>query len=112
MNLRERLRAGEISEAQGDERGCLVLVEQERGRAARVGGDGRKLLRAVEVCDEELRLGEDFVDRAVGERDDVESSRRRGLDVCRDAEVATDDEALALGHVELVEVVGDFVCEA
>src|SRR5205814_6266831 len=50
VDFRERLRGGEVSEAKGDERGRLVLVEQERGRAARVRVDGRRLLRAGGVC--------------------------------------------------------------
>src|SRR5436309_3377407 len=81
VDVRDRLRRGEAAEAQGDEGRHLVAVEQERGRAHGGRIVGRRLLRAAEVGDDELRAGEDLVDRAVRERDDVDGAVGRGLDV-------------------------------
>src|SRR5688572_14030028 len=51
-------------------------------------------------------------DRALGQRDDVEPPVGTGLDIRADTEVAPEEQALALGDLPLVEVVGDAVLEA
>jgi hypothetical protein len=53
----------------------------------------------------------DLIDRAVRERHDVEVAVRAGLDVRADAEVATEEQGLALGDLPLVDVVGDAVLQ-
>src|SRR6266496_604320 len=49
----------------------------------------------------------DLVDRALVQRDEEQVAVRRGLDVGDDPEVRADEQAFALGEVELVVVVGD-----
>jgi hypothetical protein len=53
----------------------------------------------------------DLVDRAVAQRDDVQVAVRAGLEVRPDAEVAAEEQRLALNQVPLVDVVGDLVVE-
>src|SRR5918994_6329013 len=53
----------------------------------------------------------DLVHRAVRQRHDVEVAVRPGLHVGSDAEVASEQQALALGDLPLVQVVGDAVLE-
>src|SRR5690349_13397589 len=73
---------------------------------------------AVVLRDKERRLIDrvwfrlDLVNATVRERNDKDVSIRTGDDVRCDAEVFADHETLALGLIELVEIVGDAIRQA
>ena len=52
-----------------------------------------------------------MVDRAIGVRDNEEITVRPGLDVSGDAKVTPNQQALAFGDIEFVQVVGDQIVE-
>ena len=78
-----------------------------------VGRVGRFRLESDEPPDETKPLvaAIDLIDRAVGERDDVEVAVRAGVDVGADAEVAAEEQALALRDLPLADVVRDAILE-
>src|ERR1041384_1627918 len=113
MNMSVRLPTRKTAEDQGDTRGLFVRTEKQGRPACGRGVVRRRLLRTIQRCDKQhSRLRLDLVNRAIRKRNNKHVSIRCGLNIGRDAEIFSDQQALALGLVKLIDVVGHAISQS